>query len=131
MANDEARKLSTVQEIMIRGTDYLPRIIAPAGEQGGVAMAHLCPHCNSFPMEDYVWWVSGKKSKQIGGVRSVEKNTTGSLLVLQGESVNQAKVFKAHTVPQAYEEFNQCVDVNGKSARGWRRPHTEHRDEPQ
>ena len=46
-AKDEARKLSTVQEIMIRSTDYL-RIIAPAGEQGGVTMSYLCPHCNSF-----------------------------------------------------------------------------------
>ena len=32
VAKDEARKLSTAQEIMIRNTDYLPRIIAPAGE---------------------------------------------------------------------------------------------------
>ena len=33
VAKDEARKLSTVQEIIIRSTDYLRRIIAPAGEQ--------------------------------------------------------------------------------------------------
>ena len=32
VAKDEARKLSTVQESMIRHTDYLRRIIAPAGE---------------------------------------------------------------------------------------------------
>ena len=31
VAKDEARKLSTVQEIMIRSTDYLRRIIAPEG----------------------------------------------------------------------------------------------------
>ena len=37
-------------------------------------MSRLCPHCNSFPVEDYVWWVSGR----IGGARSVEKSTTGS-----------------------------------------------------
>ena len=24
-------------------------------------MSYLCRHCNSFPMEDYVWWVSGEK----------------------------------------------------------------------
>ena len=63
MAKDEARKLSTVQEIMIRSTDYLRRIIAPAGEQGGVTMSYLCPHCDSFLMEDYVWWVSGRKGR--------------------------------------------------------------------
>ena len=59
VAKDEARELSTVQEIMIISTDYLRRIIAPAAKHGGVAMSYLCPHCNSFPMEDYVWWVSG------------------------------------------------------------------------
>ena len=32
------------------------------GGQGGVTMSYLCPHCNSFPLEDYVWWVSGEKS---------------------------------------------------------------------
>ena len=61
-AKDETRKLGTVQEVMLRSTDYLRRIIALAGGQGGVTMSYLCPHCNSFPMEDYVWWVSaGKK----------------------------------------------------------------------
>ena len=62
---------------MIRNTDYLRHIIAPTGGQGGVAMSYLCPHCNSFPMKDYAWWVSGGKSIQIGGVRYVEKNMTG------------------------------------------------------
>ena len=61
VAKDEARKLSTVQELMMRSADYLRRIIAPAGEQGDVAMSYLCPHCHSFHMEDYVWWVSGRK----------------------------------------------------------------------
>ena len=59
VAQDEARKLSTIQEIMIISTDYLRRIIAPAGGQGVVTMSYLCPHCNSFPIEDHVWWVSG------------------------------------------------------------------------
>ena len=62
MAKDEARKLSTVQEIMIGSTDYLRRIIAIAGGreggQGGVAMSYLCPHYDSFPS---------------GGARSAEK----------------------------------------------------------
>ena len=59
VAKDEGRKLSTVQEIMKRNADYLRHIIAPVGGQGGVTMSYLCPHCSSFPMEDYVWWVSG------------------------------------------------------------------------
>ena len=48
--------MSVVLEIMIRSTDYLRRIIAPVGGQGGVTMSYLCPNCNSFPLEDYVWW---------------------------------------------------------------------------
>ena len=55
VVKDEARKLSTVQEIMKRNTGCLRRIIEPAGEQGGVTMSYLCPNCNSFPLEDYVW----------------------------------------------------------------------------
>ena len=70
VAKDEARKLSTVQEVMLRSTDYLRRIIAPAGGQGGVTMSYLCPHWNCFPREDYVWWVSTrKKVTPAGGVR--------------------------------------------------------------
>ena len=61
VAQDEARKVSVVQEIMFKSTDYLRRIIAPVGGQGGVTMSYLCPNCNSFPLEDYVWWVSGEK----------------------------------------------------------------------
>ena len=49
VAPNEARKLNIVQEIMIRSIDYLRRIIAPVGGQGGVTMSYLCPHCNSFP----------------------------------------------------------------------------------
>ena len=59
VAQDEAEKMSIVQEIMIRSTEYLRRITAPVGRQGGVTMSYLCQHCNSFPLEDYVWCVSG------------------------------------------------------------------------
>ena len=65
MAKDEARKLSTVQEIMLRSTDHLRRIIAPAGGQGGATMSYLCPHCDSFPLEDYVCWVSEGKTYEL------------------------------------------------------------------
>ena len=54
--------MTTVQEIIFRNTDYLRRAIAPVGGQRGVTMSYLCPNCNSFPLEDYVWWVSGKKT---------------------------------------------------------------------
>ena len=71
VAQDEAEKLSIAQETMIKSTDYLRRIIAPVGGQGVVTMSYLCPHCNSFPLED-------GKGATIGGARSVERNTIGS-----------------------------------------------------
>ena len=79
VAKDEAQQLSIVQESTIRSTDYLRRIIAPDGGQGGVTISCLCPNCNSFPLEDYVWWSLGEKGVTIGGVRFVEKKTTGSI----------------------------------------------------
>ena len=38
---------------------------APAGVQGGVTMSYMCSHCNSFPMGDYVWWISGRKTYKL------------------------------------------------------------------
>ena len=61
VAQNEARKVSVVQEIMFKSTDYLRRIIALVGRQGGVTMSYLCPSCNSFPLEDHVWWVFAGK----------------------------------------------------------------------
>ena len=97
VAKDEARKLSTVQEIMIRSTDYLQRIIAPAGGQGGVTMSYLCQHRNSFPMEDYVWWVSAVRKAYKLVVRDLWRKIRlwkqpNRLLVVQTrESVNQTR----------------------------------------
>ena len=49
VAKDEVEKISIVQEIMLRSTDYLRRIIAPVGGQRCVTMSYLCPNCNSSP----------------------------------------------------------------------------------
>ena len=65
VAKDEAEKMSIVQEIMLRSTDNLRRIISPVGGQGGVTMSYLCPNRNSFPLEDHVWWVSGEKTYHV------------------------------------------------------------------
>ena len=66
-------------------------------------MSSLCPHCNSFPLEDYIWWVSGE-SIQIGaqfvGKKYEWKQPNRLLVVHTGESINKAKVLKAHAVPQ-------------------------------
>ena len=119
VAKNEAKRPSTVQEIMIRSTDYLRCIIAPTGEQGGVTMSHLCPQCNSFPI----------RLRMMGcGVRSVKKNTTGSNQTSScwcktGESVNPAKVFMWELV--------QCFEVAGEPKRGWTRPHVSRQGLPE
>ena len=43
VAQDDAETLSLVQDIMIRSTDHLRRIVPPVGGQGGVTMSCLCP----------------------------------------------------------------------------------------
>ena len=49
VAQDEARKVSVVQEIMFKSTDCLRRIIAPVGGYGGVTMSSLVPELQQFP----------------------------------------------------------------------------------
>ena len=68
------------QEIMIRSTDYLG---TSSRQQGGkeALRSHTCVRTVAvLPMEDNVCLVGLRReiSIQIGGVRSVEKNTTGS-----------------------------------------------------
>ena len=58
VAKDEIGCLSIVQGIMLKSTDFLRSIIAPVAGQGGVTLSYVCPHCNCFPLEDYIWWVS-------------------------------------------------------------------------
>ena len=75
-------------------------------EEYRLLAAHLCPNCKSFPLEDNVWW--GFQLARItaaGGARSVDKKydwrAPNRLLVVQtGDSASQAKVVKAHAVPQ-------------------------------
>ena len=104
VAQDEERKVSIVQEIMFKSTDYLRRIIAPVGGQAGVTMSYLCPNCNSFPLEDYVWCVSAGKTTEwwcaICGEKYDWREPNRLLVVQTGESVQQAKVFEAHAVLQ-------------------------------
>ena len=68
-------------------------------------MSYLCPNCNSFPLEDYVWWVTaGKKHTSwwyaICGEKYDWRQPNRLLVVQTGESFEQAKVFKAHAVLQ-------------------------------
>ena len=58
VAREDIGRWGIVQEISRKSTDSLRRIIAPVGGRGGVTLSFFCPHCNSFPLEDYIWWVS-------------------------------------------------------------------------
>ena len=44
VAQDGTKNMSIVQEIMLRSTDHMRRIIASVGGQGGVTMSYLCPN---------------------------------------------------------------------------------------
>ena len=118
VALDEAEKKSIVQEIMLRSTDYLRRIIAPVGGQGGVSMSYLCPHCNSFLLEDYVWWVSGRKSTK---EKHDWKQLNWLLVVQTGDSFEQAKGLQsACGTSRPVRIIDQCVEIASEPARRWR-----------
>ena len=71
-----------------------------------VLLCHICcTHCNSFPLENYIWWVSdGKKHSSWWCAICGEKydwRVPNRLLVVQTcDSVSQAKDVKAHAGPQ-------------------------------
>ena len=48
---DDGRQ-SMVQKVMQRTDDFLRRIIAPVGGQGGVTLSCVCLHCHRYPLED-------------------------------------------------------------------------------
>ena len=73
--------MSSVQDIMFECTDYLRRIIALVGGQGGVTMS----------LEEYVWWVSwGKSTKGWCAicVNSIPPNTENWLRKLYDKNFN-------------------------------------------
>ena len=101
VAQSEAENMGIVQEIMLRSTYYLRRIVAPVGGQGGVTMSCLYPQCNSFPWKATFGGSQGEKEAISGGVEKTDWKQANRLLVEQtGDSIDQAKVFKAHAVPQ-------------------------------
>ena len=59
-------------------------------------MSYVCPHCNWFPMEDYVLWVSGKNVQNnwwcaIYGEKYDWKQPNRLSVVQTGVSIDQAK----------------------------------------
>ena len=86
-------------------TQVLLVIIAPVGGMGGVILSYFCPHCNRFPLGDFIWWVSTTKKHYswwcaICGAR-YEWRAPHRILVLQlGTNEDEATVSRAHAVPQ-------------------------------
>ena len=78
VAKEEARKLSIVQEIMTRSTDYLRRIIAPRGGRETLR-CHICARIVIVSRWKTTSGGSlGEKGETIVGALSVANNTTGS-----------------------------------------------------
>ena len=67
-------------------------------------MSYLCSHCNSFPLGDYVLMVTAGKTTKwwcaICGEKCDWRQPNRLLVVQTVESVEHAKVFKAHSIPQ-------------------------------
>ena len=97
VARDEERMVSIVQEIMFKSADYLRRIIAPVGGQGGVTMSFLQQLLFGGPHLVGLW---GKGSNNwwcaICGETYDWKQPDRLMVVQTGEGIEQAKVFKAH-----------------------------------
>ena len=81
VAKDEAESLSIVQGIMLKSTDFLLRIIAPARGQGGVTLSYLCQHCNCFPLEDFF----GESRRQKGDSNNKKKQHCSWWFAICGE----------------------------------------------
>ena len=115
VARDAVERLGIVQEIFRKSTDFLLRIILRQSVEWEESRCRIsiCPHCNSFPLEDHIRWVStghgdsnnGKKKHcswwcaACGG--QYEWRAPNRILVVQlGTSATEAKEFKAHAVPE-------------------------------
>ena len=62
VAKYEARRINIVQRIQLKSTDSCRVSSRQPEGQGGVTLSYLCTNCNSFLLEDFMWWVSaGKK----------------------------------------------------------------------
>ena len=134
VAKDEVEHMSIVQEIMLKSTAYVRRIISQVGGQGGVTMSYLCPSCKSFPLNTTFGGSLGE-NVQTGGAQFVEKsmtggNRTGFWWCKQGEVLSRRRCSSACGTAVLVRKFDQCVEVADESARRWRRFLVEHCDKP-
>ena len=106
IAQDKVKKMSIVQEIMIRSTDYL-RIIAPV-----------------VRLEDYIWWVPTWWCDMRREIR-LEATEHAFLSYKQVVVLIRPRYSKHMHYLGLLRKFDQCVEVVGESARRWRRLLTE------
>ena len=59
----EAR-FDVMKSIMWRSTDFLRHVAGEIEEIGAVTFTYVCEHCNRFPMEDVLWWVTVNHSER-------------------------------------------------------------------
>ena len=76
---------------------------------GGVILSYVCPHCYSFPVEDYIRCVSTTKKHcswwcVICGERYEWRAPNRILAVQLDTNEDEANVFGAHAVPQGLRE---------------------------
>ena len=76
----------------------------------------MCPHCHRFPLDEYILWGSKRhgKNSATGGARRAASSTVGGtradLLVIQDRAnPSEAKVFRAHALPQGVCENLVCA----------------------
>ena len=61
--------LSMLPSELAGGTDFLRYVVSETDGRGAIAFTCVCVHCKIFPLEDFLWWVSGKDERSFSRVR--------------------------------------------------------------
>ena len=111
VALEDIGRLSIAQDALRNSTDFLRRTYHQCLVWVGVTLSYVCPHCDRFPLEDYMWWVSSghgdgnnRRKKQCSWCAAscgqYDWRAPDRTLVIQlGADANRAKVFKALAAP--------------------------------
>ena len=122
--------MSNAQEIMLKSTALRP------SEDRVESHCFTCARTATVSLWKTMFGGSLlERSTPAGGVRFVEKSPIGSnrtcfLSCKQEKELSGRKVQSACDTAGLLRKFDQCVEVAGESARGWRRSPTEHCDKP-
>ena len=126
VAHEDDGRQSIAQEILLKNTCFLRRMIVPVEGQGGVTLSHMCPHCHRHPLEDCIW-SSGHGQKQrnwwctaCGG--QYNWRDPHRILVIQQDSTDlqEAKKCFEHTAPRGVcDRLINALKTPGQPAEGW------------